>query len=349
MTNTQTTGTTGYGYGDRYSGRALVALFAGRDTAREAAHRLHDEGFHDTWIGVTHVAGDSYDDGELYMAPVGSTGVAASSGAAASGDVVVESDSDSIGDKIGRFFTGESGTRSLYDELVNHGVDRASALRVEDQIPPESAVLTVDAANHPEAAAAIIEQAGGHLIAGEGFASAGASATAATVAAERRGSEVLGYGDPQQYARGTKIDEERRLQLRAERLSIDKRQESLGEATIGKDVVETRQEIDVPLIREVLFVERRPASDSTVSTDTSPIGTDDTITIPLLRERVVVTKRPVVTGEYVIGKRAVTEMEHVSETTREERLRVDDVTGVTPKSSPTVGATADDLADGARV
>lgn len=296
-----------------YGGRSLVALFGDGDSARQAARGLHDEGFHDIWLGVTHAATSA-------AAPLGMGGSTASTAPVPAGnDVVVEPIDESLGDKIGRFFSGESQARSLYDELRRHGVDAEQARRIEDQIPAETAVLTVDGANHPEAAATILERSGGHLVAGEGFES---TASSDADRESLRGSDVLGYRDPQRYARGSEIDDERRVQLRAERLSVDKRREAIGEATIGKDVVETQQDVDVPVVREELFVQRRPASD-TRSEAVAPIGdANDTIRIPLMRERVVVSKRPVVTGEYVVGKRAVTETEHVSETTREERLRV---------------------------
>jgi len=300
MTNTTTTG---YTRDDVYEGRSLVAIFADKSSAREAASRLHEAGFHGVWIGVTHVPSETYDS-------------------ASAGGIVVESSDESFGEKIGRFFTGDESQRSLYDELTRHGVASTEALRIEEQIPAESAILTVDGANHPEAAAATIEQCGGHVIAGEGFIDDDSFLTDSNE--ERRGSDVLGYGDPTRFARGTEVDDERVLQLREEGLSVDKRREATGEATIGKDVIEHQQEFDVPVVREELFIQRRPVGDNSTSPEAGSFGSErDLIRIPLMRERVVVTKRPVVAAEYVVGKRSVTESEHVSETTQEERLVVD--------------------------
>lgn len=323
---------------DAYEGRALVAAFADRDTAHAAAHALHDEGFGKTWIGVTHAAS-------------GATSGSMSTSATASG-ATVESDGDSIMDRIGRFFSGDSDTKSLYDELVRHGVAASEARRIEGSLMTNSAILTVDGHNHPELAAQLIEENGGHVLAGESFGAydedlgAGAPATsllgttaAASVstatsstdripdAASLRGSQLLGYGDASQYARGTGIDEERRLQLREERLSVDKQQVAAGEAQIGKEVVEHTQQIDVPVMHEELFVERRPVSETSTMADSGPIVEGETIRIPLMREEVAVTKRTVATGEVVIGKRQVTETQTVSGTTREEKLKVNDPTG----------------------
>jgi uncharacterized protein (TIGR02271 family) len=295
-----------------YEGRALVAVFPNRDAAHAAAKRLHDEGFRRTWIGVTQGTTAS------------STGTAKD--AASQGGTVVKSEGETLGEKIERFFSGESGGRSLYDELVRHGVAETEARRIDRSLEPNTAILTVDGSNHPELAAQIIEQTGGHILAGESFAgaAAGGATTSATAAEAARGSSALGYGEPTQYARGESIDEARRLQLREERLNVEKRQVPAGEVEVGKEVVEHPQRVDVPTVREELFIERREPSSETRAAATDAIGQGEPIRIPLMREQVVVTKRPVVTGEYVVGKRQVEETQGVSETTREERLTVDD-------------------------
>jgi uncharacterized protein (TIGR02271 family) len=286
-----------------YEGRAIVAAFANRDEAAEAARELHHEGFRKTWIGVTR-AGETAPTGETRMTAKG----------------------ESLGEKIGRFFSGEP-TRTLYEELVRHGVGDAAARSIEAQIEPDTAILTVDGANHPELTAQIIERHGGYVLAGESFAPQGA---ALGEGAALTGSQVLGYGDPMRFARGEPIDEQQVLLLREERLRIATMPVEAGEATVGKEVVEHRQDVDVPVIREELFIERRPVAEAERGAETAElggvgaIGEGDRIRIPLMREQAVVTKRPVVTEEIVVGKRPVTETQRVSDTTREERLRVDE-------------------------
>lgn len=293
-----------------YEGRALVAVFGDRDAARGAAKQLHDEGFRRTWIGVTgrsdRPSAERADTGRRTM---------------------VETDAETLGEKIGRFFSGESGDRTLYRELVRHGVAEPEARRLDGALQPNCAILTVDGSNHPEMAARILESAAGQIIAGEAFATSGmaSSSEQAPSGEMMRGSSVLGYGDAAQYARGEQIDEARRLHLREERLNVEKQRVSGGEVNVGKEVVEHPQEIDVPTIREELFIERMSAPAEARTTEAAgPIGESEAITIPLMREQVIVTKRPVVTGEYVVGKRQVSDSEHVSETTREERLTVND-------------------------
>jgi uncharacterized protein (TIGR02271 family) len=250
------------------------------------------------------------------------------------GRTVEPAEGESLGDRIARFFGG-GGKRSLYDELVRHGVASSEARRLDHGLFPNSAILTVDGANHPELAAELIEEAGGQVVAGEHVAADEAGAAAESEAAVtrefERGSQALGYRG-RDYARGEQIDEDRRLQLRAERLDVAKQRVASGEAQVGKDVVERTEELDVPTIREELFIERRSASGEVAAETAGEIGAGETIRIPLMRENVVVTKRPVVTGEYVIGKRTVSDTQHVAETLREERLTVNDPT--TARTNP---------------
>ncbi len=274
-----------------YDGRALVAAFPNRAHAQQAVEQLHDEHFHNIWLGVTQ------SDGTLAVGQ-----------------------EDSLGAKIGRFFSGEgsesNGGRSLHAALVHHGVAESEAQRLDRSLDPNSVLLTVDGHNHPELAAEIIEACGGHIVAGESFASD-------TALSGARGSDILGYQDADRFARGEKIDSEKRIQLRSERLTVDKEAVPNGVAEIRKDVISQQQSIDVPTIREELFIERRPVSSETASLDQTPIGQGETIRIPLTREEIRVTKRPVVTEEVLVGKRAISETQRVNETVREERLVTD--------------------------
>jgi uncharacterized protein (TIGR02271 family) len=386
----------------------LAAAFGDREQAHEAIHRLHDEGFRETWLGITRS-----DD----------TSPSTTSAALAAGETRVEADN-----WFNRFF-GE-GDESLYDALVRRGVAEADARGV-GSLAPHSAILTVYGENHPELAAQIIAENGGRLItrgfnaAGFGptgtFAAARAASTApmsstfasgadfaalgsadepaydepvnaerayavpvngegayavpvnaerayavpvtgerayaVPVNAERAYAETAESGTPAstyasevplpaayasdvpspaadaaaapdygKYRGGTAVDDDTRLQLREERLRIDKERRSRGEATISKDVVTQAHEVDVPLIREELFIERRPANGTAASAPGAIADESDVVVrIPLTEEQLSVTKTPVVTEEVVIGKREVHAMSHVSETTRKEELNVKDV------------------------
>ena len=167
---------------------ALVAAFGDRESAHKAAKNLRDEGFHKIWIGVI------------------------------SDDTTIKSDNHSIGASIGRFFSGESHGTSLTKTLTRHGVSETEAQRVERQLEPNDVILTVDGSNHPELAARIVEDSGGDVLSGESFVFTTVEWMAAD---ERRGSELLGYEDPTEYARGQRVDDAGLTHLRNERLLTD--------------------------------------------------------------------------------------------------------------------------------
>ena len=322
----------------------LAAAFADRDQAHDVIRRLHEEGFGDTWLGITR-AEDT-------------TGYGSAEGTR------VEADN-----WFARFF-GE-GDESLHEALLRHGVAEADAAQA-GSLAPNSAIVTVDGANHPEVAAQIISSLGGRLITrgfgATGLGTAGTYAAAAPLTGSYATDEALPstLNTPAPYASeapiiasdaatapdyglyraGTALDEDTRLQLREERLRIDKERRALGTATIGKEIVSQTQEIDVPLIREELFIERRPVTGGAVADSGVPIGSDTkVVSIPLTEEKLNVSKVAVVTEEVVVGKREIQEMGHVSETTRKETLDVTDATTpITSGSTPVVsGAFADKL------
>ena len=113
---------------------------------------------------------------------------------------------------------------------------------------------------------------------------------------------------------------DRTIQLREERLDVDKTAVKAGEARVGKRVVTEHKTIDVPVEREEVVIERRPASGRAAAGDL----TDEEIVVPVKEERVTVTKHPVVTEEVSVGKRKVQETRHVAADVRKEELAVDE-------------------------
>ncbi len=112
---------------------------------------------------------------------------------------------------------------------------------------------------------------------------------------------------------------DRTIQLREERLKVEKHPVETGEVRVGKRVVTEHKTIDVPVEREEVVIERRPASGRAARGDM----TDEEIVVPVKEERVSVTKQPVVTEEVAVGKRKVQETHHVDESVRKEELDVD--------------------------
>jgi hypothetical protein len=173
---------------DNTGAGALVAAFGDRETANQAVRRLRAEGFHKTWVGVTNT------------------------------DETLRSADESAGAKFGRFISGKADGNSLTDTLMKHGVSENDALRVEASIEPSDVILTVDGHNHPEFAAQIVEDLGGDILCGESFAYTTVDWTDND---DRTGSELLGYQDPNLYARGQRVDDEGFTRLRNERLRTD--------------------------------------------------------------------------------------------------------------------------------
>jgi uncharacterized protein (TIGR02271 family) len=122
-------------------------------------------------------------------------------------------------------------------------------------------------------------------------------------------------------APGAGLDEEQMLQLREEELSARKHAVETGHVQLGKEVVSEQRTIEVPVTREEVAIERR-AVDHRPS-DTPIRDTDQTISVPVREEQVTAEKQAVIYEEVKVGKRAVQETEHVSETVRREKAVVD--------------------------
>jgi uncharacterized protein (TIGR02271 family) len=224
-----------------------------------------------------------------------------------SGDepTIESEDAGGFMEAMGRFFGGEeSRERPLHGALVAHGLSEAQARSIDAEIVPGNAVVIVDGENDSAEALAILEETGGKRFGDAGLA------TAPTTQLGSRSPDTT--------------DDARRLQLREERLAIDKRRAQSGEARVGTRVVTERQSLDVPIFHEELYIERRPVRSGAVADATTPIGEGEVIRVPLMEERVNVAKNTAVREEVVIGKRRVAETEHVSESIRREELVVDD-------------------------
>jgi len=130
-----------------------------------------------------------------------------------------------------------------------------------------------------------------------------------------------GTGAGRSSTTGGRQESEEAIQLREEELRARKQTVEAGEVRIGKEVVEERRTIDVPVSREEVTVERRPVDRRPSDT---PIGQDDeTIRMPIREDRVEVEKVPVVTEEISIGKQTVQETRQVSGTVRREEARIE--------------------------
>ena len=195
------------------------------------------------------------------------------------------------------FKAHESAASSFIDELAAMGFDKHDAHDLIDAMTAGGAIVTADAAADPERAVGILTKHYGDI---------------------RYASAVNEPANASDFSNG---DVESVIRLRAERLEIQKHRVQHGEARAHKEVVTHLESIEVPVSREELVIEQVSFNDDGTE---SEIGVGDTIRIPLSEEVVNVTKTVAVTEDVRIGKRFVQENEHVSETTREERLRVNE-------------------------
>ena len=111
------------------------------------------------------------------------------------------------------------------------------------------------------------------------------------------------------------------VELREEELAARKQQVESGRVSLGTDVVEEQQTLDVPVTREEVAVERHPV-DRRPSNE--PIAaSSEVVRVPVHEDQVAVDKQAVVYEEVNIGKRAVQETRRVSDSVRKEVVDVD--------------------------
>lgn len=131
-----------------------------------------------------------------------------------------------------------------------------------------------------------------------------------------------------EFADRTDLTDEEKIQLREERLNVDKENVKTGEVNIEKHVETDHQEFDVPVEREEVTIERRPVDGNRPAGD---IGTtdNDSINVSINEERVNVEKEDVVSEEVVVKKDKIKDTEHVSEDVRREDVDIDETDSTT--------------------
>ena len=115
---------------------------------------------------------------------------------------------------------------------------------------------------------------------------------------------------------------DRTLHLHEEELRETKERVQTGEVRLGKEVVEARKTVDVPVTHDEVYVERRPLDRRK---DDSPIeaGESEAVRVPVSEERVDVEKQTVLAEEVRVGTRPVTETRQVSDTVKREEARIE--------------------------
>jgi uncharacterized protein (TIGR02271 family) len=217
---------------------------------------------------------------------------------------------------LGAALTGAAvgaGVGAVAGALIGLGIPKEEAEYYEGEVRGGRTLVTVQSDGRYEEARSIMRDHGAYDFEDRGTERAmtrGASLAGGTGGA-RSGMSSAGADTAGQQ----------RMQLREEELRAEKRQVETGQVTLGKDVVEERRSMDVPVTREEVTIERQPVERRPSD---RPIDEGDrTIEVPVREERVDVEKQPVVYEEVGVGKRAVTETQSVSDTVRREEARVD--------------------------
>lgn len=236
-------------------------------------------------------------------------------------------------EQIGYATQSQTHDANLLDDLQNLGLARDSASYYDREFKAGRPVVSVRADGREQEAHDILHQYGGYDYEHQDGVTQSNTVTRDTTAANPLAAVRDAVAD-RTVNRNTNVDQTaattgehdefyqpRRLQLRAEQLDVTKNRVQSGEVGLHKEVITEQKTIDVPVTHEEVYIERHAVTGG--QADTTPIGEDETIRIPVSEEQVNVTKNTVVTGEVAIGKREVTETQHVQDTVRHEEARID--------------------------
>lgn len=116
---------------------------------------------------------------------------------------------------------------------------------------------------------------------------------------------------------------DRTLQLREERLKVDKAEEQTGEVKLRKEVRTEHQTVSVPVQKEEVVIERRAVNKTVPGGITADARTEE-VRIPVREEKVKVGKETVIKEEVSLGKRKVQETERVGADLKKEELKVEE-------------------------
>lgn len=123
------------------------------------------------------------------------------------------------------------------------------------------------------------------------------------------------------------------IELREERLKVDKEKEKTGEVHVSKKVVEDTETVEVPVTKEEVTIERKPVSGDKTTDDKIDTTDEDDIVIPIEEEKVTPRKETDVVEEVEIKKEAKQDSQTVGDTVRHEELEVDDEDGHVDKQN----------------
>ena len=111
------------------------------------------------------------------------------------------------------------------------------------------------------------------------------------------------------------------IQLRQEELAARTQAVEAGRVSVGTEVVQEQQTLEVPITREEVSIERHAVDRRPSNTPIS--ATSDTLTVSVHQEQLTTEKHTVVYEEVNLAKRAVHDTQHVSARLHKEVVGVD--------------------------
>ena len=122
----------------------------------------------------------------------------------------------------------------------------------------------------------------------------------------------------------TDIDDDRKIKLYEERLTVNKQRAKTGDVLIGKRVKTETARLSVPVEKERLVIERKNVAESAASASVANFGDGEVLTVDLYKETATVTKQAFVREEVSIRKEVEQETIKKSETVRREELEIEE-------------------------
>jgi uncharacterized protein (TIGR02271 family) len=305
----------------------VVGVFEDRRRADEAVSALRSAGFRDEQIGVVmphdkswgeSLATETTED-DTHAGTGALTGALAGLGLGAlAGLGVLAGVIPVVGPAIAAGTLGVilsnaaagAGIAGLVGALVGAGVPEHEAEYYEGEFKSGRTIVTVTADGRASEATSILRKYGAYDMSTRGATtgSTAACATGATSTAQTAGMA------------GRTAREGDTIQVKEERLHVEKRPVEAGEVHVRKEVHTEHKTIEVPVQREEVVIERRPAHGQAAS---GTIGEGGEIHVPVREEQVDVSKEAVVTEEVKVGKRVVQDTKTVAGEVRKEEVKIE--------------------------
>src|SRR5690625_457352 len=159
-------------------------------------------------------------------------------------------------------------------------------------------------------------------------------------------TDTMDMGTPVTDTDRTRDDvDDETIELREERLKVDKEKEKTGEVHVSKKVVEDTETVEVPVTKEEVTIERKPVTGDKTSDGEIEITDDEEIVIPVEEEKVKPKKETDVVEEVEIKKETKQDSQTVGDTVRHEELEVEEDGDVLDSRDKNVDNPDDDKLD----